>query len=151
MEICSEFSSNGKFERPLAMNFDCGYARVVAKEAYSKFACGAKTNLQSRKLFFEEVFQGLESYKVDIKFWDGYSRRVIKKFRSWPKRFIAEKEKYVKHFSSERWYKLLNTEREKHTLNRCQECPKSHRTLAKLFNECCDSKRRGIHLLFYRL
>ena len=91
MEICSEFSSSGKFERPLAMNFDCGYARVVAKEAYSKFACGAKTNLQSRKLFFEEVFQGLESYKVDIKFWDGYSRRVIKKFRSWPKRFIAEK------------------------------------------------------------
>ena len=151
MEIRSEFSSSGKVKRPLEMNFDCGYARVVAKEAYSKFACGAKSNLHSRKRFFEDVFQGLESYHVDVKFWDGYTKRVIKKFRSWPKRFLEEKEKYLNHFCSERWNKLLKTEREKHSLNRCQECPKSHRALAKLFDECCDSKRRGIHMLFYHL
>ena len=65
MEICSEFSSSGKFERPLVKT------SIVATHALciSNFACGAKSNLHSRKRFFEEVFQGLESYQVDVKFW----------------------------------------------------------------------------------
>lgn len=103
--------------------FDCGFARVAARESCTNENGGQIRQNSERLERYLDRFNGnrIEAFRVTQKEFNKRIPALLKSFKLWIKPADA-KQKYLQHFSKTNWGKLSSVQKGAHQVHNCKGC-----------------------------
>ena len=130
----------------LSLEVNCGFARAAIYHNSTKsFGCNARLNINKaeRASKFHTLFSNVPTFGIPEGYYEGHGKKRDSKFdnacnkvldgfkQRWKEK--CAKDKYLAEFSPTKWLELERSERQKHTLARCNRCYDKYKHLQEIF------------------
>ena len=131
-------------KKPILLQFNCGFARCAVKEITAQLAAGKygkaarEVNTCTRAETFSKLF-GQASFGICTTTtsnrpspFHAHCQAVLDAFKTgWSSQ--CKRQEYCIAFSLQRWRRLPNGEKARHSLQECTACPLQHADLQQAF------------------
>ena len=117
--------------------FSCAFAKGVVYELFTSDLDTVRgigepsPKFQSRvyqqrfMMMYNQTFKDNKSFEITYKVFVDKFPKLKEKFSLWGKRYSKSKKQFLESFNKEKWQKMDETKKLKHTLFECEECKKN--------------------------